>query len=153
MKRILRASIWAFALLAFGTAAPSARSQAEKPPSNAEQYRIGLSVELRLCEYAFTREQLQIEAASYGVPPEKLADFEGCVSGARSKELAMFKKNAPLFRGTSRQALNATHAAFVAALEGMRPGDDERKITYAARQQALRDRLTEALARFEAEQP
>jgi hypothetical protein len=52
----------------------------------------------------------------------------------------------------AQETLKSYHVAFVTALGGISPGIDERRVSYEQRQQALKDKVTEAWARFEVEQ-
>lgn len=80
-------------------------------------------------------------------------DYEKCITkGKTDAKKSLDITLTTIKKSRAKEALKSYHVAFIAALEGIRPGLNERKINYEQRQQALEDKMTEAWARFEVEQ-
>lgn len=100
-------------------------------------YRVMTSSSLYLCK-------LKFRVAS---------DHAKCIAQKKSEDKRHFDEALlTLKKPKAQDALKSYHVAYVAALEGIAPGIDERKISYEQRQQALEGKLTEAWARVEVEQ-
>ena len=128
--------------------APATRADEPLPASVAVfMYTMRASHSLNMCGMSFKMQQMNIWADnnSVQVPESERSDYGDCTSKARTDELNDFKATAKSLKSTeAKKAQIDVHAAFAAALAGITPGDDERKITYAARQQSLLDRFNEA---------
>ena len=97
--------------------------------------------------------QLALAKAELGQQQDEKSDYPGCIEqGKATAKLNLDKALRTLRKAKAQEALKSFHVAFVGALEGVRPGSNERKISYEQRQQALEGKLTEAWARFEIEQ-
>lgn len=88
-----------------------------------------------------------------GAPSNDLdADYPACIENGKNTAKRNF---APALRSIKKQkaqeALKSYHVAFVTAMDGIKPGTNELKISYEQRQQLLESKLNEAWARFEIE--
>jgi hypothetical protein len=129
-------------------------ASAAEPPDNRnplDKYRGDTQFSLLMCAISFKIARLRAEAGSQ--ENDDKGDYRGCIAKGRATakvDLAgalRFVKKAK-----AQDALKTYHVAFMTALEGIDPGSDERRISYAQRQQALSDKVNEAWARFEIEQ-
>lgn len=97
--------------------------------------------------------QLMLRVALADSTTAGYEEVYGCINEA----VAASKKNFAVALKTvkkppAKEALKSYHVALIGALEGVKPGAEERKLTYEARQSALQGKLTDAWTRFEIEQ-
>lgn len=135
--------------LALALAAP-AFAQEKDTRTPIERYRGDSAFALMSCGLKL---RLAEARAASGKEAGEDADVPACIVEGKAKgkaglDAAMKAARKP----AAREALKGYHVAFVSALEGVIPGADEARISYAARQRALNDRVTAAWARFEVEQ-
>ena len=91
--------------------------------------------------------------AERGIEQDHESNYQACIAeGKATARSSLDKALRAVKKSKARDALKSYDVAFVAALEGIRPGADERNINYERRQQSLRDKVNEAWARFEVEQ-
>lgn len=84
---------------------------------------------------------------------DKDTDFLGCIEREKPKINQVIIEILKIVKKPkAKEALKSYHVTLITALEGIKPGADERKINYEQRQQAFVDKLSEAWARFEVEQ-
>jgi len=140
-----------FTLAVVAMFAISSAFAADKPDEGTplERYQGDAGRALFMCKLTL---HLATAKAEAGRPQDEDSDYSGCIrrglitaKGNLDRALRTIKK------AKGQEALKSYHVAFVSALEGIRPGDSERKISYEQRQQALEGKLTEAWARFEVE--
>lgn len=155
MKAILLAV--AALSMACGTAIAAEKEEKVSP---LEQYQGTNNYNLKLCELtykiALTRAENNALSAQQGLPPEKTDaekyDFDGCIKKAKAEGKANLDKAMKTVKKTpAREALKTYHVAFIAAIDGIRAGNDEIRLNYTQRQNALQARLDDAWARFEIE--
>jgi hypothetical protein len=102
------------------------------------------------CKLTF---KLAIARADVGVQQDEMSDYSACIAkGKMTAKTNLDKALRTVKKLKAQEALKTYHVAFVTAVEGIRPGGDERKMNYEQRQQALEGKVTEAWARFEIEQ-
>ena len=130
----------------------SSLATAEEPDkiTPLEHYKEACKFYLIECNLFLNSARLKAES---GKAQDEGSDYAGCIEHKK----ATAKKNLvealrTLKKSKAQESLKSYHVAFVTALEGIRPGYDERKISYEQRQLALKEKLTEAWARFEVEQ-
>lgn len=129
--------------LSFAADAPDNR-----PP--LERYQGDTQFALLMCKLSFDLSILKVKS---GAQQDEKSDYNGCIAKGKITAKASLGKALPAVKKAKAQdALKAYHVAFVSAIEGIRPGIDERKIHYEQRQQGLEGKITEAWARFEIEQ-
>lgn len=144
MKRGI--AIFFAALISFGTLA--ANEPDKRTP--IERYRGDGQFSLMMCKITLKLALLRSEAGSQ---QDEKSDYSGCISDGEAKAKAnLTTALKAVKKAKAQEALKSYHVTYIAALKGIRPGVDERKISYEQRQQALEDKLTEAWARFEVEQ-
>lgn len=148
MKRLGIGAISIIVGIVFSSAAVG---QATSP---IERYGSESEAAVMTCSLEFQLAQAQAQLVSVGGgQPEKPADFAACLKKARAEGKQLFSLAlAKVKKPAAKEALKSYHVAFMTALEGISPGMDERRITYEARQRSLKDKMTEAWARFEVEQ-
>lgn len=125
---------------------------ADEPDSRTplERYEGDTYFALVMCK---SKLRIALLYAESGTQQNEKSDYEGCIASGKSKAKASLVQALRTVKKTKAQeALKSYHVAFVSALEGLRPGADERKINYEQRQQSLEGKVTEAWARFEIEQ-
>ena len=134
--------------------APSLVAAQQAPVSPLVRYTSIQNYSLIACDMAFEGQRLDTELRALGRTPDKPApDLRACIVAQRAEVLGnLGPALKSLKTPAAKNALKRAHAAFVAALEGIKPGFDERKITYAARQRGLRDALEREMAAVEIEQ-
>lgn len=133
-------------------ATASAVSAAEAPDNRTplERYRGGTQFYLLSCSLSFKLATLKAEGDQ---SQDEKNDYAGCITkGKTVSKSNLGKALRTVKKPKAQEALKTYHVAFVSALEGIFPGTDERRISYEQRQQALKDKVTEAWARFEVEQ-
>lgn len=130
----------------------SSLATAEEPDESTpvEYYKEAGKFSLIRCNLFLSSARITAES---GKAQDEKSDYAGCIE----HEKATAKKNLvkalrTLKKSKAQESLKSYHVAFVTALEGIRPGSNEREISYEQRQQALKEKLTEAWARFEVEQ-
>lgn len=125
---------------------------AEEPDkrSTLERYQGDGQYSLLTCKLNLRSALLKAEL---GQAQDKDSDYAGCIeSGKVTAKQNLAKALRAMKKAKAQESLKSYHVAFITALEGIRPGSNERKISYEQRQQALEEKLTEAWARFEVEQ-
>ena len=129
----------------------SANAAAESDKGSAlERYQVHTEGFLMLCPVRF---QLAEGRAERGMEQDQESNYQGCIAeGKATARSNLDKALRAEKKSKARDALKSYHVAFVAALEGIRPGVGERSINYDRRQQIFRDKVNEAWARFEVEQ-
>ena len=129
---------------------------AEAASERAERLKAEQFAALQLCSFELQREVRTAEMQRRGTPlPDDLGggDTVKCLRENRASLQASYKTVAVSVRKTkAKLALATAQVAFLSALDGIVPGTDELKVSYAIRQTALAGKLTEAWARFEVEQ-
>jgi hypothetical protein len=96
--------------------------------------------------------RIAIAKTNLGEQQDEKSDYLNCIQTGK----ATAKKNLDaalksVKKAKAKEALKSHYVVLVGALDGIRPGSDERKASYEQRQQALEGKLTEAWARFEVE--
>lgn len=144
MKLNLTSIALALALHAtFATAEPDNRTPLER-------YEGDTYYALLLCKVTL---RLALARAEGGEQQDEKSDYSGCIAKSKTTaKTSLDKALRSVKKATAKEALKSYHVAFVSAVEGIRPGIDERKINYEQRQQALEGKVTETWARFEIEQ-
>lgn len=130
----------------------SSLATAEGPDKRTplERYNGDGHFSLVMCKLSL---RLALSKAELGEAQDEKSDYAGCIEhGKATAKENLVKALRTLKKSKAQESLKSYHVAFVTALEGIRPGSDERKINYEQRQQALEGKLTEAWARFEVEQ-
>jgi hypothetical protein len=80
------------------------------------------------------------------------SDYTGCIEENEKELKKKYRAALPTVRGArAKDALKEHYIVALTALRGIRPGVGERKIDYDRRQQTLKDKVSEAWARFEVE--
>ncbi len=76
------------------------------------------------------------------------SDYLGCIDKNLKKTALIYRRAAKkvINKPKAAGALKSYYAAWISALHGISPGDDETKLTYAARQTAAQNRLIELWA-------
>ena len=115
-----------------------------------EKYQSDTNVQLTMCRMKFKIAQL-----SNG-NPATMTDSENypqCIKESKA-ELKASLDNAlkTIKKSAAKEALKNYHVAVITALEGINPGENEMKISYAQRQIQLKEKTTLAWERFELEQ-
>lgn len=127
-------------------------SQAQEPDKRTplEKYHGQTHFAMTVCPSALNIANLN---AGMDKEPGEHGDWRKCQRDQRSEAKRMLDAALKTVRKPAAQAaLKSHYVAFVAALDGITPTVDERKITYQARQASLKDKVNEAWARFEVEQ-
>jgi hypothetical protein len=131
----------------------SASSFAADEPDNRtplERYRGDGQVSILMCNISL---RLALSRAELGAAQDEQSDYVGCIEREKGKSKQNLAKALRTVKKVKAQeALKSFHVSLVTALDGIRPGINERKINYEQRQQALEGKITEAWARFEVEQ-
>jgi hypothetical protein len=114
-----------------------------------ERYRGDTQFALVMCKLSL---RVALAVAAGGGQQDDKSDYASCIrkskaSAKSSLDMALRTVKKP----KAQDALKSYHVAFSTAVEGIRPGPDERKISYEQRQQSLEEKVTEAWARFEIE--
>ena len=125
---------------------------AEEPDNRTplERYQGDGEFSLLMCKISL---RMALDRAALGEQQDEKSDVAGCIEKGKSttkKSLELALRT--VRKAKAKEALKSYHVSFVGALKGIRPGSDERKISYEQRQQTLKGKLTEAWARFEVEQ-
>lgn len=90
--------------------------------------------------------------AKVAAGPDGQRALDTCIKSSRSAVLAQFKiAEKTIKKPGAKDALKAYSAALVSALDGIRPGAEETRIVYGARQSGIDQRLAELWARVEVE--
>lgn len=138
-------------LVVLAAAALNLASHAQEPSTPIGRYKESTHYATLLCATKFRVAQLAVEGQAN--VSEDATNWLGCLvemkAAARvnfDAAMASMKK-----KPKAQDALKVFHVRFVAALEGIAPGPDERKISYQQRQAQLQDRMTEAWALVELE--
>jgi hypothetical protein len=122
---------------------PDGRTPLERYQGDGEFALITCKISLRMA----------LGRAELGQEQDDNSDVAGCIEKGKSATKKSFDAALrTVKRAKAKEALKSYHVSLVGALEGIRPGSSERKISYEQRQQALEGKLTEAWARFEVEQ-
>lgn len=128
-------------------AAPNEAATDTRSPLDA--YRGDTSFLLLKCRLAL---ELNIQVTRLGNEHSSEDDYQGCIREGLSDSRAALDRALKLVRKREAvAALKAVHIAFSSALQGVSPGYDEARISYAQRQQQLKGKLDEAWARFDLE--
>lgn len=125
---------------------------AEEPDKRTplERYQGDGQYSLLMCKMTL---RLALARAEGSEAQDEKSDYAECIErGKATAKQNLVKALRTLKKPKAQDSLKSYHVAFVTALEGIRPGVSERKISYEQRQQALEEKLTEAWARFEIEQ-
>jgi hypothetical protein len=143
MKLILASTSLVLALqTAFAAGEPDKRTPLDR-------YQGDTQYPLLMCKLTL---RLALAKTEGGVQQDDKSDYSGCIAkGKETAKASLDKALRTVKKVKAQEALKSYHVAFVGALEGIRPGNDERKINYEQRQQALEGKVTEAWARFEIE--
>jgi hypothetical protein len=138
------------ALVLAAALASHAHGQTPDRRTPLEKYQGQTHFALTMCKLAYITAGARAQANE---GPGEAGDWRGCQRDQRA-EVKRYLDGAlkTVRRPAAQAALKGHYVAFVASLDGLTPGPDERKITYQARQAALQDKLNEAWARFEVEQ-
>jgi len=156
-------------LSAFAALALASQIVFATPPKKADDpiqtYEVNITYVMTLCPMIFhtamnlseTRalqasgsDPTALESPPSSAKPDE--DWRGCIATGKStakKDLALALKAAK--NAKSKDALRNIQVAFFTALDGISPGFEERKISYEQRQQALNDKVNEAMTRFDVE--
>ena len=87
-----------------------------------------------------------------GQAQDEKSDWAACIRNGKTTAKARFDKALlTVKKSKAKEALKTYQVAYMAAIDGINPGSDERRINYEQRQQSLEGKLTEAWARFEIE--
>jgi hypothetical protein len=114
-----------------------------------ERYRGDTQFALMMCKISL---RLALAVAAGGGQQDNKSDYASCITENKaSAKLTLDKALRTVKKSKAQEALKSYHVAFSTAIEGIRPGADERKMSYEQRQQSLEEKLTEAWARFETE--
>lgn len=129
-----------------------ANSCAAQAQDSLARYRTVIDEVRTECSFIMTRAIAEREM-NYVPDPKEANLFPDCVRDGRAKaKAALDDALKPLQKKPKAQeALKTAHVAFLSALDGIAPGQGERKLNYERRQQELRGKVTEALARLEIE--
>ena len=115
-----------------------------------ERYRGDGQFSMLMCKISL---RLALAKAELGEAQDEKGDYVGCIERGKATAKQNLAKTLRAVKKTKAQeALKSFQVSLVTALDGIRPGIDERKINYEQRQQALEGKITEAWARFEVEQ-
>lgn len=112
-----------------------------------EAYKTRTYFPLLLCHLSYEAGPIT-EPMPEGTPKDVFA----CIKDAKAEEIITFKKILKTLNPKAQQVFKDIHVAFIMALDGILPGDDELQINYDRRQNALKDKLNEAWVRFDVEQ-
>lgn len=125
----------------------SAKKEEPRPP--LEDYIGKVQYSILACDLSY---RLETSTRQLGdeVPEEKtlgacVKEQTADVKKALDRALPTIKKD------RAKQAARDLHVAFLTALRGISPGVNETRLGYSVRQQQLRDKLNEAIARLETE--
>lgn len=122
---------------------------AQSPLGTPRQLKLFHDTGLAGCQLEFETARLESRTSSSGTQP----DYRACIRNTRTEFVEHFRAvSQNVTNPAARSALADAHVAFIAALEGIAAGPNERRDAYANRQQALLDKLNSAWARFEISQ-
>jgi hypothetical protein len=139
-----------FLLTAALAAAFACHAQEPDKRTPLEKYQGQTAFALLMCPTAL---RIANASAEMGKEPGEHGDWRKCQIDQRAEAKRMLDAALKGVRKPAAHAALKTHyVAFIAALDGITPARDELKISYQARQAALKDKLNEAWARFEVEQ-
>ena len=128
----------------FATAALAADEPDRRSP--LDRYQGDGQYSLLLCKLTLEKELM---SGDLSVAMAQLSKCVGQGKSAAGKNLNAALRTVK--KPAAQAALKAYHVTFVTALEGVRPGLNERKISYEERQQRFDDQLNAAWAKFEVE--
>lgn len=115
-----------------------------------DRYQGDTQYALLMCKLTL---RLAVAKAEGNAPQDEQSNYSYCISKSKvTAKASLDKALRTVKKPKAQEALKSYHVAFVSAVEGIRPGADERKISYEQRQQVLEGKVTEAWARFEIEQ-
>lgn len=145
----------AAALLAIAFCAHAAEADPKQTP--LEHYRSETNFNVTLCGLKYKLALEKAKAASMGVPDaekqDEKSDFNGCIRQAKADgKASLDKAMKTVKKPAAREALKTYHVAFIATIDGVRAGDNEMRMHYDQRQNALKARMDDAWARFDIEQ-
>jgi predicted outer membrane protein len=124
-------------------------ASAQSPLSTPRQLKFAHDTGLSGCQLEFETARLETRTSSAGAS----TDYRTCIKNTRAEYVEHFRAvSQNVTNPAARSALADAHVAFIAALEGIPAGPNERRDAYANRQQALLDKLNGAWARFEISQ-
>jgi len=123
---------------------------AQAPVDHLGRYRSHTATAIYLCRLALDTALLEAEAQ---VAASERRDWRGCLLEQRTEGKRLLDASLKVTKKPAVQAaLKSYHVSFIAALDGIEPAPDERRISYRARQAGLTDKVNEAWARVEVEQ-
>lgn len=115
-----------------------------------EHYRDSTKACLLVCKISFKMAQFSAELST---AQNESTDYESCIQSEKDKANWSFNEVMQTIKNNdAKEAFKSHHVAVISALMGIKPGMDERKISYEQRQQALENKVTESWVRFEIEQ-
>lgn len=143
MKKLLPAlMLWLSTFPAFSADAPTASTP-------IKQYHATTEFAITLCKLSVQAENARAIIGTLS----SVDGYEKCISDAKTTAKESLVKALETIKAPSAiEAMKTYHVAFVTALEGVRPGQGERKISYENRQIMLEGKMTGAWARFEIEE-
>ena len=142
-------SLLMFLIVATSCFAANAADVSDKR-SPLDRYRNGVNFSILMSQLTLKNALLRDEIGS---AQDENTDYASRIKKGKEEGKINFNKAlSTVKKPAAREALKSYQVAFISALEGIRPGLDERKISYEVRQQALETKLSEAWARFEVEQ-
>lgn len=125
-------------------------SLAESEISAIDRYKSDTTVQLTMCSMMFKLAQLNIQN---GTPLTSNSNYPSCIKNSKAELKTSLDKALQTIKKTeAKNALKNYHIAVMTALEGINPGENEIKISYAQRQIQLKEKATLAWERFEIEQ-
>jgi hypothetical protein len=134
--------------LILATALPAFAQEPDKR-TPLERYEADSKVTLYMCKLTL---KLALAKSEAGQSQDEQSDWIACIRNGKTTTKASFDKAlTAVKKSKAKEALKTYQVAYMAAIDGIAPGSDERKINYEQRQQSLEGKLTEAWARFEIE--
>lgn len=128
----------------------------ERTPLQAYQGDSNFHVQMCSMKYKIAQavaegRALGVEAPNSGKPVD--SDFKECITTSKKEGKANLDRALKTVKKpAAKEALKAYHVAYISALDGIPPGNNEIRLQYNSRQQALESRMREAWTRFEIEQ-
>lgn len=137
-------------ILAIALFSSTGSAQNEPKVTPIADYQSHTELNLYECKLSV---ELAILQSQVGKKQDEQYDYNKCIERVKvSSKTYLVKALKTVHKAKATDALKSYQVAFITALVGIAPGDAETKWSYEARQQSLKDKLTEAWARFEIEQ-
>lgn len=145
-------------LTLFVAATLSSASYAADPERTPlEAYHGDSNFHVQMCSMTYKLALARAEGQALGAPDTSdkavKADYKGCIATSKKEGKAnLDRAMKTVKKPAAKEALKAYHVTYISALDGIPAGDNEIRLQYNARQQALETRMREAWTRFEIEQ-